>query len=383
MPVGVLASGYRGRSDSIGPNWPSARSNLLRKEHVASAHHGESWSCRQRQRVDGDSTLFYGDLLLKSIVDAVMEAQRELVREESDGDYPTTATGESLPPPPAAFPISEFSRISAQLLEATPAPRVTNTDSSSPSELGRNPFGDSNAVSRNSIASTTSESQRDPFSHEVDNQSFRDDASFLAPPPEYEEFVGGSGAVGRRVSDGAPLPSYTAVEGATPEKQQSGTGAPRNDVVSSISTTESLYPQEKPNSSDEKRAERSQETVQPSIPEMRERSRAELSAISDAISRVYASSPSLDNQRATPSSSRPTSRSGLAEDDPERTGLGGKLSSLLLGKSMDGKGKRRESKARAEEEESVVIEGRRMSRTMADDLLQIWDNIDRAHGRRE
>lgn len=310
-----------------------------------------------------------------------METQRGRIAEASDEEYPATATEESLPPPPTAFPISEFSRISAQLLQATPFPSVTDRESSSPSDVGRNPFGDSNAVSRNSIASTTSESQTgNPFSNinEADDGSFRDDTSSLAPPPEYEEVAGG---VGRRFSDAMPLPSYASVQGSSPGKQETGSGASANNVLSPASSTTAHYPAGKAESSEEKSPQKASEGPSAAISSMGERNRAELSAISDAISRVYAASPSLDNQRAVPSSSLP--RSGVTDDDTEWTGLSGKLSGLL-GLSGERKGKRRESKAGVdEEEETVVVEGKRMSRTMAEDLLQIWDNIDRAHGERE
>lgn len=311
----------------------------------------------------------------------IMEAPRERITEALDEEYLTIATGESLPPPPAAFPISEFSRISAELLQATPFPRVTERECSSPSDVGRNPFGDSNAVSRNSITSTASESQRgNPFSNinEADDGSFRDDTSSLAPPPKYEEVTGG---VRRRVSDGMSLPSYASVQGSSPEKQETGIGASANNVLSPASTTTAYYPAGKTESSEEKASQKASEGPSAAILLTRERSRAELSAISDAISRVYAASPSLDNQRATPSSSLP--RSGGTDDDAERTGLSGKLSGLL-GLSGEGKGKRRDSRTRVDdEEETVVVEGKRMSRSMAEDLLQIWDNIDRAHGQRE
>ncbi|GHJ86630.1 hypothetical protein NliqN6_3032 [Naganishia liquefaciens] len=209
--------------------------------------------------------------------------------------------------------------------------------------------------------------------------SLRDDTSSLAPPPQYEEFASGAE---RRASEGAPLPSYASVKGSLPEKQETGISA-FDDVFSPATTTSTHYPPEKTEGKEKGVPERSTEQSLAAVSTTRLRSRADLSAISDAISRVYASSPSLDNQRATPlSSSRPTSRSGVTDDDPERNRLSGKLSGLF-GLSGDLKGKRRETRTRlGEAEETVEVEGKRMSRTMAKDLFQIWDNIDRAHGQR-
>lgn len=305
-------------------------------------------------------------------------------------------SSEALPPPPTAFPITEFSRLHSQLLD-TP---VTNHSSTSlQTDSDRNPFGDSNAVSRSSFTSTTVSQQGNPFrSGEGDEQSFRDDASSLAPPPEYEEFFHGAGGtnhaqVERRVSADAPLPSYTAVAGEARDKEekQSGQDVTFASMNARPLTTATGYLEEKADHSTEEQNQHKQQQQQEPLtafPEMQQRNPAELTAITDAISHAYASSPALDNQRYTRPSSRPTSRSGTANRGEEHTGFAGGVGSTSGVQAaspsvVDAKGKRRESQRGSGEEDIVVIEGRRMSRTMAAELFQMWDNIDRAHGNRE
>jgi hypothetical protein len=312
-----------------------------------------------------------------------MEQQRERPSdvESSEEQNPS----ETLPPPPTAFPIAEFSRFQSQLLD-TP---ITNQSSISlQTDSERNPFGDSNAVSRGSFASTTASHPENPFrSREGDEQSFRDDASSLAPPPEYEDLQASGGAMrggaGRRVSVDAPLPSYTTAigEGTSVEEKQGGQNATLPTLNARRRTTEIGFPDEKADHDrgQDDKDQRQQQDPRNAITPKQQRDPAELAAITDAISRAYASSPSLDNQRYTRSSSRPTSRSGTANRG-EGSAFGTAGSSQA---EVDEKGKRRESQNSSAEEDVVEIEGRRMSKTMAAELFQMWDNIDRAHGNRE
>lgn len=312
-----------------------------------------------------------------------MEQQRERPPdvESSEEHNPS----ETLPPPPTAFPIAEFSRFRSQLLD-TP---ITNQSSISlQTDSERNPFGDSNAVSRGSFASTTASHPENPFrSQEGDEQSFRDDASSLAPPPEYEELQASgeamSGGAERRVGAAAPLPSYTAAvgKGTSVEEKQGDPHATSTTLHARTQATPNGYPDEKADHDKEQddNSQRQQQEPRNAITPKQQRNPAELAAITDAMSRAYASSPSLDNQRYTRPSSRPTSRSGTANRG-EGSALGTAGSSQA---EVDEKGKRRESQISSAEEDVVEIEGRRMSKMMAAELFQMWDNIDRAHGNRE
>jgi hypothetical protein len=319
---------------------------------------------------------------------SAMEQQRE---RPPDVERSQEQESEALPPPPTAFPITEFSRLHSQLLDT---PATNHSSISLQTDSDRNPFGDSNAVSRSSFASTTISQYGNPFrSREGDKQSFRDDASSLAPPPEYEDYTNNAGLLDRRISADAPLPSYTAVAGeaANVEEKQGG----HDDTSTSMNVeprmTPNGYPEEKAAHDKEGQIhiQQQQQKLQPTSPETQQRNPAELTAIADAISRAYASSPALDNQRCTRTSSRPNSRSGASANRAEAgTSLAAGVSctSGIQGvspPSMDAKGKSKESETGAEKEDIVIIEGRRMSRTMAAELFQMWDNIDRAHGNRE
>lgn len=313
-----------------------------------------------------------------------MEQQRERPPEpETTEEH---GSSEALPPPPTAFPIEEFSRFQAQLLD-TP---VTNQSSASlQTDSDGNPFGSSSAVSRGSFASTMESQQGNPFRGEGgDEQSFRDDASSLAPPPEYEELQGFGEAMHGGLNGGpsadAPLPSYTVAvgEAARMAEKQGGQGATATATNTRPAIAATDYPEEKPAHGKEQDISDQRQHQEPrkTQPRTHQRDPAELSAITDAIACAYASSPALASQRFSRSVPQTTSQSETANYGEEGA------FDTQAGPSHAGieeKGKRRESQNSTAEKDVVMIEGRRMSRTMAAELFQMWDNIDRAHGNRE
>ncbi|KAJ9102653.1 hypothetical protein QFC19_004762 [Naganishia cerealis] len=320
-----------------------------------------------------------------------MQAQRQRC-----GD-PRAAAAEPLPPPPEAFPITEYSQLQAQ----------SGTSGADPPHLAANPFGDSNAVSaRASLSSasgsvsaqdilSTADSAARRFDREGDEQSFRDDASSLAPPPEYQEhhheLQGGYLATGVGVE--AVLPSYDAAESLAlqPEEKNAGNfdreqGQGRDiepmgiDEKAELRRTEEAQ-QEKDLVKQPPVVAHAQEPPPPSQQqEMEQRNHLDLRAIADAIARAYTSSPQLESQRYTAPPSRQESAVFDSRGGSLRaSGDASDTASLLAQQHRKGKQRASESSMGSE---IVMVGGQRMTKEDEAELKKIWDQIERAHGYR-
>ncbi|KAJ9119761.1 hypothetical protein QFC22_003471 [Naganishia vaughanmartiniae] len=317
---------------------------------------------------------------------------------------------QQLPPPPEAFPLTEYSQIQSQLPSEAVQPS-TNPSPSNP--FTNNPFGDSNAVSaRGSLSASVSVPPPNLFSdianalqrsiRQVDEQSLRDDAESLAPPPEYQEHQYQETFVPTGIGLEAGLPSYDAAESRD-------LGAEKDEVETDIEQDARLQGRTLQSTatgtdekSDLKKAEQHQRTlhhphIDESLPthprEMEEKKHIELLAITEAISRAYASSPQLEAQRyKTPPSRQESAFSSSVGAASDLRGSGEASGSLSLSdtasllahsgrKAGAGKGKERASGSSLGSE-VVMVGGRKMTKEDEAELKKIWDQIERAHGYR-
>ncbi|KAJ9097188.1 hypothetical protein QFC21_004857 [Naganishia friedmannii] len=337
-----------------------------------------------------------------------METQRERTTEEGTREDATQP--QQLPPPPEAFPITEYSQLQSQLRLQS---YQTANNASSTSPFTSNPFGDSNAVSATaSLSAPGSLPPPNLFSEianalapqrlkgESEEQSTRGETESLAPPPEYQEHQGAFVATGIELEAG--LPSYDAAEirdlGA--EKDEAELDAEQDARLQGRPLESSAFGMDE--KADLKKAEEHQRTLlhqhiadkseQPSSPrEMEEKKHIELRAIAEALSRAYASSPQLDAQRyATPPSRQGSALSGSMGETGSSLRASGDASVSVSdtasffahpGRTAARKGKERASESSLESD-VVMVGGRRMTKEDEAELKKIWDQIERAHGYR-